>query len=312
MMLGNLSLRALRYLVAVADAGSVTGAARRLNVSQPSVSEAVAALEAELGVALLLRRHARGVTLTPSGARVVAEARSLLRHAEDFLHAAASLGETAAGEVAMGCFLTVAPRYLPALLGELPRTTPGISVRVEEGDHDEVVAALEAGRTEIALTYDFGLPEGLIVTPIAQLSPVVVLPTRHRLAKLARVSLRELAEEPFLLLDLPHSRDYFMGLFRAHGLSPRIAFRSRSQELLRGLVGNGLGWTIQNVQPQSPYAVDGSRITSLPADRGLAPVRLVLAAAPGPAGRPAVKALARYIRAAFARGGMFDERGALG
>jgi DNA-binding transcriptional LysR family regulator len=308
MQAGNLSLRALRYLVAVADAASVTGAARRLHVSQPSVSEAVAALEAELGLVLLLRHHARGVTLTPAGARVVAEARSLLRHAEDFVHGAAALGSAATGEVAMGCFQTVAPRYLPGLLGALPRDLPGVSVRVEEGDHDEVLAALEAGRTEIALTYDFGLPEKFVVTPIAQLSPVVVLPARHRLARLSRVHLRDLAEEPYLLLDLPHSRDYFTGLFRSQGLAPRIGFRSRSQELLRGLVGNGLGWTIQNVQPQTPYAVDGSRITMLPADPGLAPVRLVLAGAPGPAGRPAVKALARYIRAAFARGGAFDER----
>lgn len=306
MQIASLSLRSLRYLVAVADAGSVTGAARRMHVSQPSISEAVAALEAELGVALLLRHHARGVTLTPAGARVVAEARLLLRHAEDFLHAAASLGAEAVGEVSMGCFLTLAPRYLPALLAGLGRDIPGLSVRVEEGDHGEMLAGLEAGRTEIALTYDFDMPPGLTVTPIAQLAPVAVLPARHRLARGARVRLADLMGEPFLLLDLPHSRDYFASIFRAAGLTPRIAFRSRSQELLRGLVGNGLGWTIQNVQPESPYAIDGTRITSLPLDAGLPAVRLVLAAAPGPASRPAVRALARYIEAAFAQGGVFD------
>jgi DNA-binding transcriptional LysR family regulator len=306
MQIASLSLRSLRYLVAVADAGSVTGAARRLHVSQPSISEAVAALEAELGVALLLRHHARGVTLTPAGSRVVAEARLLLRHAEDFVHAAASLGAEAVGEVSMGCFLTLAPRYLPALLAGLGRDIPGLSVRVEEGDHGEMLAGLEAGRTEIALTYDFDMPPGLTVTPIAQLAPVAVLPARHRLARGARVRLADLVEEPFLLLDLPHSRDYFAGIFRAAGLTPRIAFRSRSQELLRGLVGNGLGWTIQNVQPESPYAIDGTRITSLPLDTGLPAVRLVLAAAPGPASRPAVRALARYIEAAFQKGGVFD------
>ncbi|WP_431302144.1 LysR family transcriptional regulator [Sediminicoccus sp. BL-A-41-H5] len=306
MQIASLSLRSLRYLVAVADAGSVTGAARRLHVSQPSISEAVAALEAELGVALLLRHHARGVTLTPAGSRVVAEARLLLRHAEDFVHAAASLGAEAVGEVSMGCFLTLAPRYLPALLAGLGRDIPGLSVRVEEGDHNEMLAGLEAGRTEIALTYDFEMPPGLTVTPIAQLAPVAVLPTRHRLARGARVRLADLVAEPFLLLDLPHSRDYFAGIFRAAGLTPRIAFRSRSQELLRGLVGNGLGWTIQNVQPESPYAIDGTRITSLPLDAGLPAVRLVLAAAPGPASRPAVRALARYIEAAFQKGGVFD------
>ena len=291
--------------MAVADASSVTGAARRLHVSQPSISEAVAALEAELGLALLLRHHARGVTPTPAGARVVAEARLLLRHAEDFLHASASLGQEAAGEVAMGCFMTLAPRYLPALLAGLRRDVPGLSIRVEEGDHDEMLAGLNAGRTELALTYDFGMFEGLEVTPVAEIAPAAVLPAKHRLARAARVTLVGLAAEPFLLLDLPHSRDYFLGMFRGQGLTPEIAFRSRSQELLRGLVGNGLGWTIQNVQPESPYAIDGSRITSLPLDPGLPPVRVVLAALPGPAGRPAVQAVARYIQAAFRQGGQF-------
>lgn len=279
-----------------------------MHVSQPSISEAVAALETELGVALLLRHHARGVTLTPAGARVVAEARLLLRHAEDFLHASVSLGQEAAGEVAMGCFLTLAPRYLPALLAGLRRDAPNLSVRVEEGDHDEMLAGLTTGRTEVALTYDFGMFGGLEVTEVAEIAPVAVLPAKHRLARAARVTLAQLVDEPFLLLDLPHSRDYFLGMFRAQGLTPDIAFRSRSQELLRGLVGNGLGWTIQNVQPESPHAIDGSRVTSLPLEPGLQPVRLVLAAMPGPAGRPAVRALAQYIRAAFQRGGMFDAR----
>jgi DNA-binding transcriptional LysR family regulator len=279
-----------------------------MHVSQPSISEAVAALEAELGLALLLRHHARGVTLTPAGARVVAEARLLLRHAEDFLHASASLGQEAAGEVAMGCFLTLAPRYLPSLLAGLGRAAPGLSVRVEEGDHDEMLAGLTAGRTEVALTYDFGMFEGLEVTRVAELAPVAVLPAKHRLARAAGVTLAELVAEPFLLLDLPHSRDYFLGMFRDRGLTPEVAFRSRSQELLRGLVGNGLGWTIQNVQPESPYAIDGSRITSLPLEPGLPPVRVVLAALPGPASRPAVQAVARHIREAFQRGGMFDPR----
>ena len=63
------------------------------------------------------------------------------------------------------------------------------------------------------------------------------------------MSLRELADEPFILLDLPHSRDYFFGLFRAVGLEPRIVFRSRSQELIRGLVAHGHGFAIQNAIP---------------------------------------------------------------
>ena len=79
----QLSLRQLRYVVAAADAGNVTEAARRLNVSQPSISSAIAELEAYVGAPLFVRHHARGVTLTPAGERIVNDARLLLKHAED-------------------------------------------------------------------------------------------------------------------------------------------------------------------------------------------------------------------------------------
>lgn len=304
----DLSLRALRYLVAVADQGSVTAAARRLHVSQPAISETLAQLEAELGLPLFLRHHARGVTPTPAGARVVAEARQLLAHAADFARAARALGDAPAGEITLGCFLTVAPRFLPRLLSAFAERHPAITVRLEEGDQQEILSALALGRTELALAYDFALPDTVEVTPLAALPPHAVLPARHPLARRARLTLAELAAaEPLLLLDLPHSRDYFLALFRAKGVEPRIGFASRSQELIRGLVGNGHGFAIQNAVPRSPYAVDGSRIVALPLDPDLAPVRLMLLAPRGLPPRPAVAAFAAFLREAFAAGGIFDE-----
>ena len=80
----NISLRLLRYVTAAADCGNVTEAARRLQVSQPSVSAAIAELEQMLGVTIFVRHHAKGVTLTPAGQRLINEARLLLKHAEEF------------------------------------------------------------------------------------------------------------------------------------------------------------------------------------------------------------------------------------
>lgn len=305
---GTLSMRSLRYLVAVADTSSVTGAARLLNVSQPSISAAVAGLEAELGVALLLRHHARGVTLTAAGAKIVMEARRLLNHADDFIDQANSLGKEVTGEVAMGWFQTLAPRYLPALIAALRRDLPRVTLRVEEGDHAMVMEGIVNGRSELALSYHFEVPAGLDVTPVADLAPVAVLPADHRLARAGRTSLALLIDEPYLLLDLPYSRDYFAGLFKSAGLVPRIGFRSRSQDLLRGLIGHGLGWTIQNVRPERPFATDGSRIAAVALEEGLEPVRLILVSAPGPARRPAVRAVAQYLAAAFRPGGLFQAR----
>ena len=77
------TLKHLRYFVAAAERGSVTAAARAIHVSQPSISEAIAHLEAVFDLQLFLRHHAQGLSPTPAGRRLLLEARSLLAHADD-------------------------------------------------------------------------------------------------------------------------------------------------------------------------------------------------------------------------------------
>lgn len=302
----RLPLRALAYAVAVADAGSISGAARRLRLSQPSISEAIAACEAEFGFPLFVRHHARGVSLTPAGARMLAEARALLAHAEDFSRSARAMGHDPAGEITVGCFVSIAPRFVPSLLAGFREAFPRVRVAVEEGDHDAVLDGLIEGRTEVALAYDYALRGGLHAEPLAHLPPHAMLPVTHRLARRATVRLAELAEEPFLLLDLPQSRDYFLGLFRAAGHEPRIGFRSRSIEMVRGMVAAEHGWSILNIVPRSPYATDGRRIVALPLERTLSGVAVTLLSMASRPRRPAVEAFAGFVRQAFSRGGMFD------
>ena len=78
------TLRQLEYAVAIADCGSVAGAAERLRVAQPSVSAALMKLEDQLGLQIFIRHHAQGVTPTSAGGRFLAAARSLLAQAQDF------------------------------------------------------------------------------------------------------------------------------------------------------------------------------------------------------------------------------------
>ena len=98
------TLRQLEYFVAVAEAGTVTAAAEQVHLSQSAMSTALADLERVLGVQLLVRHHARGVTLTPSGEELLISARLLLRQADDLDMSAHSLGEGLEGRVRLGCF----------------------------------------------------------------------------------------------------------------------------------------------------------------------------------------------------------------
>ncbi|ARQ00562.1 LysR family transcriptional regulator [Pseudorhodoplanes sinuspersici] len=301
----NLSLRQLRYVVAAADSGHVTDAARRLNVSQPSISSAIAELEAEIGVPLFIRHHARGVTLTPVGERVVNEARLLLKHAQDFTQNAIELGDALKGEISVGCFLTLAIRFMPGLLAGFAQKYPGITVQLQEGDQEEMISMMQAGRIELALAYNLAVPDEIDAEPLIDLPPYAIVAANHPLARRRSISLKDLAEEPFILLDLPHSRDYFFGLFRAVGLSPRIVFRSRSQELIRGLVAHGHGFAIQNAIPATTIAYDGNSIAVLALDETLPPTRIMTLRLKHYATRPAVQAFQDYVHTAFSTSGIF-------
>ncbi len=110
------TLKQLAHFAAAAERGSVTRRACVLNVSQPSISTAIAYPERVLCAQLFLRHHARGLSLTPDGRHLLAEARELLAQADELGSALRSEGARLKGELSLGYFVTFAPYYLPGLL----------------------------------------------------------------------------------------------------------------------------------------------------------------------------------------------------
>ena len=92
----------------------------------------------------------------------------------------------------------------------------------------------------------------------------MLLPARHRLSRRRAVSLHELATEPFVLLDIEPSRTYFTRILESQGLSPRVAFTSPSLELVRGLVGQGLGYSLLVTRPSGDLTYDGEKVVARP------------------------------------------------
>ncbi len=271
------SLRQLEYLLAVADAGTVAGAALRLGVAQPTVSASVAKLEDQIGVQLLIRHHAQGISLTPAGAGIVREARQLVRQANDLQAHASAVGEAIEGDLGVGAFLTLAPAYMPALISEFQETHRRVRIALHEGTQVQLVEGLREGRFELALAYAIGLPEDVHAEPLASLAPHVLLPARHRLARQKRVALAALKDEPFILLDVAPSRAYFTGLLSSHGIEPRIAFSSPSLELVRGLVGRNAGYSLLVTRPHGERTYEGKPLAVRPIVEPCKPSEVALA-----------------------------------
>jgi LysR family hydrogen peroxide-inducible transcriptional activator len=144
-----MDLKQIRYFVAVAEAGSFSAGARRAFVTQPTLSAAIASLEAELGF-VLLERHARGVRLTPRGEEALETSRVILRQTERLK--AASGGKLTGRPLRLGMLPTIAPAVVTECIGRLQALEPGRSWRTEDAPLAKLRERLASGRYDIILT----------------------------------------------------------------------------------------------------------------------------------------------------------------
>jgi DNA-binding transcriptional LysR family regulator len=254
------TLRQIEYAVAIWDHGSVAAASAHLGVAQPTLSASLAKLEEQAGLQLFIRHHAQGVSPSPAGLRFLAEARNLLTHAQDLQRDMAAAGTAIEGQLALGSFATIAPAFVPPLIKSFTSLHPGVTIRMAEGTQDALLTGLRQGQHDLALLYQVDLPDDVTVTPLASFTPYVLLPARHRLTRLRKVPLIALKDEPFILLDIAPSRTYFTRILENAGLTPKVAFASPSLEVVRGLVGQGLGYSILVTRPHGDHAYAGEQL----------------------------------------------------
>jgi molybdate transport repressor ModE-like protein len=265
--------RELRVVRAIADAGSITGAATALGYSQPAVSQQIKRLEQRLGVAVV-ERVGRSVRLTDAG-------RVLARHAT----AVTTALDAAAGELAelrglrsarvrlMG-FPSASPTIVPRLLADLAQRHPGISLTYVEAEPPEAVDAVRGDRTDIALTFSYPgdrddphgpSARGLAVRTVGTDPLVGVLPAGHPAAGSGEFDVAALADADWIA-GCPRCRGHLLELCGRAGFAPRIAFETDNVVAVEGLVAQGIGVaTLPRMAVDSFPRLPGVAIVPLPA-----------------------------------------------
>lgn len=259
-----LSLRRLQHLVEVVERGSIAAAATELNMSASALSVSVKELERSLGVTLLIRRAGEGITPTSEGTQLLARARELLAAAHDVQQSIAAEVAGPAAPLAIGALVTVAPIVLPRIVRLHRRRHPDVPVAIAAGTQDRLIDLLSAGAVHLAVTYNLGLTHQVSFEAVAPAAPHVALPADHPLAGEPSIRLKQLADEPFIALDLPLSREYFFSLLMSEGVEYEPRYALTDIELVRSAVGNGLGWSLVNLVPPRATAADGSGIAHVP------------------------------------------------
>jgi LysR family transcriptional regulator, hydrogen peroxide-inducible genes activator len=234
-----MELHQLRYFAKVAELGHFTRAAEACGVSQPSLSQAIAKLEEEVGKPLF-ERLGRGVRLTEAGVklrdrashivRLVDEARSTLTTAPD------------AGRVVVAAIPTVAPYLLPKALAAFAAACPQAEVEVIEETTDRAVGRTAAGEADLLVA---ALPlrhDDMHFEPLLTEELLAVLPAHHPLAEKPRISMKELSAERFILLNEAHCLSETTLAFCARrNSSPLVTARMHQLTTVLELVRLGQG-----------------------------------------------------------------------
>ncbi|MFT5504971.1 MAG: DNA-binding transcriptional LysR family regulator [Gammaproteobacteria bacterium] len=258
------TLKQLAYFVAAGEAGSILKAADMIHVSQPSISNAISHLEDVFQVQLFIRHHAKGMSLTTAGVQIMERAKQLLRDADELKSFAGLLSDRIYGSINIGCFIPLAPIITPELCHGFIKAHQHVDLSVCEDDQAGLLSRLKRGSVDLVLTYNLQLDRDIRFIPLVELEPYVLLSADHAMAKQKKINLSDLDQEPFILLDLPLSDTYFMSLFSAAGLKPRIYARTRHIEVQRGLVANGYGFSLANVRPVNQFSLDGHALVYVP------------------------------------------------
>src|SRR5579863_1305986 len=167
--------RRLRYFLAVVEDGSVTAAAARLRVAQPSLSQALRRLEAELG-AELFHRVGRGLRLSAAGEALVGPARQVLLAIDEARDAITGIVALKAGRLELAALATLAVDPMADLIGRFREHHPGIEVRVHEPESADGIRALVGdGTCELGAAH-LPLPGQLVAHPLGEQELLFVLP----------------------------------------------------------------------------------------------------------------------------------------
>lgn len=239
-----MDLRQLRYFAAIADAGSLTAAARVLGVAQPALSQHVLALESELGIRLL-DRGAKGGRLTQAGATLLEHALVVMRDVERIREAVGSSGADIIGRVAIGLPTTIAIILAMPLLRAAFAAYPGVRIHLVESHSGFLREWIGSGRLDLAMLFNVTGAEDLDVTPLI-VEDIHLVSQAGAGAQAREIGLRDLDDLPLLMPSQPHGLRRLLddAVVLASGRPARVMAEIDALPTLKRLVQAGLGHTL--------------------------------------------------------------------
>jgi len=239
-----MEIHQLRYFVAVADEGNFSRAAAKVRVAQPSLSQQIRKLEAEVGQPLF-DRLPRSVVLTEAGHCLIDYARQILASIVDARRCVDELKGEVAGELAVGAIPTIAPYVLPGLVRTFQQHYPQVALEIVEDVTERITRRVEAGELDVALASTCQPSPSLRRESLGTEPLLALVPEGHPLAQKTLVELNDLKSQRFLLLHEMHCLSQQVHhLLEGRHLQPEIALAGSQLGTIANMVAAGIGVSI--------------------------------------------------------------------
>ncbi|QTJ66835.1 LysR family transcriptional regulator [Rhodococcus sp. ZPP] len=294
------TLRQLEYLVAIAETGSLTAAARRCHVSPGGVSIAMDQLEQSLHVQVALRSKARGAKLTPAGTWVAQQARRILTDVETLRYAQQRVHGELVGTLKVGCYDPLSPWLVPRLVEDFGMLHAALDIELVEAGPTVLQKRLLEGELDACFIHAAHALRAVTTHHVLPIRLHVVVHADHPLAQSDSVNLEMLDGEPAVLLGLEPTREIAESLLRNAGVESRIRIVSSNVETVRELVARKAGFSFLMGRPPTDTFVDNLPLVYLPITDSLPENSVVVAHAPSNIPSPNLQALVDWAGTAFA------------
>lgn len=270
------SLKALRYFMAAANSGSITEASKQMHVVPSAVLAAVNQVEEAFGLQLTVRHRSKGIAPTSTGKILMARIQHLLDEYEALLSHGAEMRTQLVGTLRVGYYAPVAPAFLPYIALDLLSDNPRVDIKFIECDTQRAQSGLLSGEFDVILCVAESGNLGVTYETLIEVPPYLLVPEQHAFASRTSISLSELNNEPMVLLDLPVISDYYSRVFEAAEVTPHVACTATTLEMVRSLVGMGIGCSLLHMRPSTQLTYAGQKVVEVPLDPATDPLKIVL------------------------------------
>ena len=254
-----MELYIMRYVLAVAEYRNFSLAAQACHVGQPALSQQIAKLEKELGVALF-QRNARGAVLTEAGQAFVLRAREILQLSDALKSEMSTFAGLRRGTLNLGVITSLQCIDFGGLLSGFCSTYPGISINIVQGGTHELLRQLTERKLDIAFVNRpvSGIPAGITFQSLGKDIYHLAVPDEHPLAGKEQVSLTDFRDSPFIFHQTGQvAAQLCLNACRDAGFEPNIVCRSSSPTMGLYMVRGGLGVALLPAEEFRARALDG-------------------------------------------------------